>query len=516
MRLIRLAIVTFLVFAISACGQQETMTEHDQEYTSSIPETSELSSSSDAAFSVDKTIFENEYAVVTLKDIKSDGLNLDVKSKLENRAERIVFDGVALDGLCVEAYSYGDNSIEPGQTLSVFLQGKIKHPEHKILSITGELFDDKGNGFAPFEVLDFDIGGTENAEYQLEPLFSEFSSDHIDVDYLGIDETGIKLAVKNKNDYKISIVCSTLAMNDINTGAYYNAISIPGHSTGRYIIDVYSGKPDLIPENISSFSGECYTWGPDGIEEDRFQISSEVPPKEEPKVEIENAELEKDKSAETETQEELSDKSNILNAESLLDIAVDSSGKVTANDQLVNATELYGYSGHFVPLADESKTTVILWKYIFDQYGSEEYETIKNGMTHDFGTPDDEGDVDDESIAYWDNSTTNVRMLLEYTHDSNLILYIYHINRESSGQGKESAGDSSKSSTINKNAPQSEKNYTHSCEADGCNNEGSNSIIGFSGNTEWYCNEHYQQMMDILDMMEEDVKKSKNNSTVHP
>ena len=101
MRLIRLAIVTFLVFAISACGQQETMTEHDQEYTSSIPETSELSSSSDAAFSVDKTIFENEYAVVTLKDIKSDGLNLDVKSKLENRAERIVFDGVALDGLCV-------------------------------------------------------------------------------------------------------------------------------------------------------------------------------------------------------------------------------------------------------------------------------------------------------------------------------------------------------------------------------------------------------------------------------
>ena len=205
-----------------------------------------------------------------------------------------------------------------------------------------------------------------------------------------------------------------------------------------------------------------------------------------------------------------------MNAESLLDIAVDSSGKVTANDQLVNATELYGYSGRFVPLADESKTTVILWKYIFDQYGSKEYETIKNGMTHDFGTPDDEGDVDDESIAYWDNSTTNVRMLLEYTHDSNLILYIYHINRESSSQGKESAGDSSKSSTINKNAPQSEKNYTHSCEADGCNNEGTNSIIGFSGNTEWYCNEHYQQMMDILDMMEEDVKKSKNNSTVHP
>ena len=416
------------------------------------------------------------------------------------------------NGLCVKAYSYDDNSIEPGQTLSVFLQGKINNPEHKLLSITGELYDDNGSGFAPIDVLDFEIGGTENVEYQLDPLFSEFSSDHVDVDYLGLDDTGIRLAVKNKNNYKINIVCSTLALNDENTGDYYYTISIPGHSTGIYTIDIYKGNPDLIPENIRSFSGECYTWGPDGIEEDRFQISSEAPPKEAPKVEIEKTESEKDKPTEANT-DVSSDKNNILNAESLLGSDVDSSGKVTVNDQLVDTTELYGYSGRFVPSADESNTFVILWKFTFDQYGNEEYETIKKGMTDDFGSPDNEGDVKDTSIVYWDNSSTNVRMALEYIHDSNLTLYIYHLDWENSVQGNGSAGNSSKSNTDNKTAPQAEKNYVHSCEADGCKNEGTNSIIGASGSTEWYCNKHYQEMMDILDMMEEDVKKSKNSST---
>lgn len=57
--------------------------------------------------------------------------------------------------------------------------------------------------------------------------------------------------------------------------------------------------------------------------------------------------------------------------------------------------------------------------------------------------------------------------------------------------------------TYIENEPQS--SYEHYCEADGCTNEGTKSCLGISGETEWYCQEHYDEMMDIINMMEEDV-----------
>lgn len=105
MRIKELAIVVLLAVTISACGKQQALAEGNQEDTVSVHETNDSSVSTDAVFSVDKKIYENEYAVVTFKNITSDGLYLDVQSKLENRAERVIFDAVALDGLCVAAFS---------------------------------------------------------------------------------------------------------------------------------------------------------------------------------------------------------------------------------------------------------------------------------------------------------------------------------------------------------------------------------------------------------------------------
>lgn len=45
----------------------------------------------------------------------------------------------------------------------------------------------------------------------------------------------------------------------------------------------------------------------------------------------------------------------------------------------------------------------------------------------------------------------------------------------------------------------------HYCDADGCMREGIKSYSGISGETEWYCQEHYDEIMDIIGMMEEDV-----------
>lgn len=49
------------------------------------------------------------------------------------------------------------------------------------------------------------------------------------------------------------------------------------------------------------------------------------------------------------------------------------------------------------------------------------------------------------------------------------------------------------------------KSVDHYCEADGCLKEGIKTIIGFNGTTEYYCSSHYQEIQDILNMMEEDV-----------
>lgn len=48
-----------------------------------------------------------------------------------------------------------------------------------------------------------------------------------------------------------------------------------------------------------------------------------------------------------------------------------------------------------------------------------------------------------------------------------------------------------------------EQSYTHKCES--CDKEGIKAVKGLAGNTEWYCQECYDEMMDIIGMMESDV-----------
>lgn len=45
----------------------------------------------------------------------------------------------------------------------------------------------------------------------------------------------------------------------------------------------------------------------------------------------------------------------------------------------------------------------------------------------------------------------------------------------------------------------------HYCAVDGCYEEGEYEVEGFSGEIEYYCKEHYDEMQDTINMMEEDV-----------
>lgn len=50
----------------------------------------------------------------------------------------------------------------------------------------------------------------------------------------------------------------------------------------------------------------------------------------------------------------------------------------------------------------------------------------------------------------------------------------------------------------------------YACDAGGCSNQGTFLIKGISGQTEHYCYEHYKEMQDLLDYMENNTKNSSN------
>lgn len=52
---------------------------------------------------------------------------------------------------------------------------------------------------------------------------------------------------------------------------------------------------------------------------------------------------------------------------------------------------------------------------------------------------------------------------------------------------------------------QSNDTYEHTCEADGCYKEGTKTLVGFSGELEYYCITHYNEIQDMISDMEEDV-----------
>lgn len=75
-------------------------------------------------------------------------------------------------------------------------------------------------------------------------------------------------------------------------------------------------------------------------------------------------------------------------------------------------------------------------------------------------------------------------------------------NRESNSTENSSSDSSNEDSTHYSSNSSSEN---HICQADGCYREGIKTVTGISGKTEYYCQEHYDEIQDIIDMMETDV-----------
>lgn len=70
---------------------------------------------------------------------------------------------------------------------------------------------------------------------------------------------------------------------------------------------------------------------------------------------------------------------------------------------------------------------------------------------------------------------------------------------------KESSSSTSNSSYSSSSSSSSTKSVEHYCEADGCYKEGTHKEMGLNGYYEYYCDGHWQEVQDIINMMEEDV-----------
>lgn len=228
------------------------------------------STSSEADFYVDRIILDDEYLSLVLNKITSKGLYFDVASKMENYPFTIIVNSVALDRQCVECHCYSITTVEPGDTVEMFMEGTLNHTEHQLISISGELFKDS-TGFHSFSAFDFDLGGTANEEYDIDVIQALYSSDRITVDYIGIDKRGILMQVTNNLDIPVNVYAEKMSVNQNAQDSYYSTRTYAPHTSGIYPINVFQENPDMLPEQIEYFAGHFNAFSR-GIIEDEFNF----------------------------------------------------------------------------------------------------------------------------------------------------------------------------------------------------------------------------------------------------
>lgn len=92
----------------------------------------------------------------------------------------------------------------------------------------------------------------------------------------------------------------------------------------------------------------------------------------------------------------------------------------------------------------------------------------------------------------------------DITTTENSSYEISSYNKDTLSSDNTSSSSSSSHSSISYNSSLS-KTIEHYCDADGCYKEGTKTMAGFSGKTEYYCQSHYDEIQDIIGGMEEDV-----------
>lgn len=139
------------------------------------------------------------------------------------------------------------------------------------------------------------------------------------------------------------------------------------------------------------------------------------------------------------------------------------------------------------------------WKNVSEDYPVDGCDEIYM-LSYDAGAGINSsiGMISDEENLNKDN---NLALIMEI---GNSELHFFGAKEEKNieNNSTDSAVTSSAESSSKVSMP---KAIDHYCEVSGCYKEGSKKVVGFNGNYEYYCPEHYQKMQDTISMMESDV-----------
>lgn len=224
-----------------------------------------------------KVIYESDYVTIVCNSIYNDRIEFSVTSKLKNNCISVVAESVALDGLVPQEYYGGDDywmDIEPGQTVQLNYYAYINCTEHKTMAAYFDVFNDEGSGIENVDIIDFDLGLTENIEYEEPESILVFDNQTLGIAYVGADNAGIRLRVNNKRAESVTIGFDRpFFINEKEYDEVVTVMTLPSHSITDYYFYVKNYDPDYVPEDIESFKCTGYTYR--GSQLDTFSISSD-------------------------------------------------------------------------------------------------------------------------------------------------------------------------------------------------------------------------------------------------
>lgn len=223
-------------------------------------------------------IYSDEYVNIVCNNITKNGIEFGITNNLQNNILSVNVSNVAVDGICPPSkYSdTGSVDIEPGTTMNALYGADINFTDHKLMSVYFHVFNDNGIGIESIDIVDFDLGGTENIECEEPNGKLVHDSKFLGISYIGADEVGIRLRIANKMDEAVMISFDhPFSINDKEYDEYVlSATTLPSHSKSDYYIYVKLFEPDYVPESIESLI--CTGHISHGTTIENFNINSNI------------------------------------------------------------------------------------------------------------------------------------------------------------------------------------------------------------------------------------------------
>lgn len=249
----RIALVFSSILTLAFNAQAAT-NKASNEPISTIKDKDSSGTATVSIFPINKQVYSDEHIDLTCKEINRDGIVFECNNKTPRDIE-FIFE-ISLDGILQSMWSdVNESTVISGETKEIIYhsQEKLMQPEHKLLTLSCMGFVDNEE-YLSFNVVDFDLGGNSNKD-EIKKGTSVFTSDLIDIDFVGIFAQGIEFTANNKTANKIDLYIDNIIMNG-DVDGYGSAFTIPAHSTGECKHYVTNYVQNFNGDDINSFTGE--------------------------------------------------------------------------------------------------------------------------------------------------------------------------------------------------------------------------------------------------------------------